>query len=156
MIALAQGTAGTAQTTGQGGQTASGTVQPPKKVPEFGMNKFDPYLDNHLRAPALSDKTGLFGMPIRDVENLLREYGAKNYSYAFGKYSRMSISAYVITMYFDRERKLGGVSIEPMAPYKIIGPDARKFFLDLFLKSGDMSKFKSIISASKLELRYSP
>ncbi len=120
-----------------------------------GMNKYDPYLDNHMRAPAPEAGLGLFGMKIKDVEQVLRQYGAKNYSYAFGKYSRMTISAYLVTMYFDRERRLGGVAIEPKPPYQAIAPDARKFFFDLFLKDGDLSKFRAVIANDRLELKYS-
>ncbi|GAB4273391.1 MAG: hypothetical protein Kow0029_13040 [Candidatus Rifleibacteriota bacterium] len=137
-----------------GRQIASGTSGGAQKG--FSMNKYDPYLDNHLKAPPPGHAIGLFGKPIKEVENILRQYGAKNYSYAFGKYSRMSLSAYLITMYFDRERRLGGISVEPMKPYKIIAPEARKFFKDLFLKKGDISKFKTIIAGNRLEMRYSP
>lgn len=132
------------------GQTAS----PTQPHPGFSMNKYDPYLDNHLRSPDPAAKMGLFGQPIKAVEEMLRQYGAKNYSYAFGKYSRMTMSAYIITMYFDRERRLGGISIEPMPPYKFLGPNARNFFTELFGEGADMSKFESIVSATRFEMRY--
>jgi hypothetical protein len=132
------------------GQTASPTQQ----QPGFSMNKYDPYLDNHLRSPDPAEKMGLFGQPIKAVEEMLRRYGAKNYSYAFGKYSRMTMSAYIITMYFDRQRRLGGISVEPRPPYKYLAPNARQFFVDLFGEGADMSKFESIVSASRFEMRY--
>lgn len=137
-------------------ETASGSAPVQQTQPEFKMNKYDPYLDNHLEAPAQGEIIGLFGMPIKDVEAVLRQYGAKNYSYAFGKYSRMALSAYVITMYFDREKRLGGVAVEPKAPYNAIAPGARKFFKDLFLKGGDISRFRTIIAGNRLEMRYYP
>lgn len=121
-----------------------------------GVNKFDPYMDNFLRAPDPADKLGLFGKPIKEVEGTLREYGAKNYSYAFGKYSRMSLSVYIITMYFDRNRRLAGISVEPRPPYTKIAPDARKFFMDVFLSESSLSRFKALISNEKLELKYNP
>ncbi|MGM0600512.1 MAG: hypothetical protein ACQETH_11940 [Candidatus Rifleibacteriota bacterium] len=125
--------------------------------PEFsGINSYDPYMDNHLHAPPSEKPIGLFGKPIKEVEKILDQYGAKNYSYAFGKYSRMRISPYLLTMYFNRQRRLGGLAVEPMAPFKYIAPSARKFFIGLFLQNQSMEKFKSIISRNRLELRYKP
>lgn len=132
------------------------TATQSQNVNNFGINRFDPYIDNHLRAPEPSDKTGLFGHPIKSVEELLKNYGAKSYSYAFGKYSRMKLSAYMITLYFDREKRLGGVSIEPRPPYKFMGPDAREFFKNLFGRNIDMSKFQSVVSATRFEMKYIP
>lgn len=130
--------------------------QQPQEENPGAVGKFDPFMDNHLRAPDASEKLGLFGLPIKEVERILRQYGAKNYSYAFGKYSRMSLSVYLVTMYFDRDRCLGGVAVEPRPPYQQLAPDARKFFFDLFLENSDLSRFKAIITAGRLELRFIP
>ncbi len=119
-----------------------------------GIPVYDPFMDNHLKAPI--ENIGLFGLKIRDVERVLRNHGAKDYSYAFGKYSKMNLSVYVLTMYFDRDQKVGGVSIEPKPPFSKIEPNARKFFMDLFLKGNDISKFRTLISSGRLELRYDP
>lgn len=127
-----------------------------EQAPGSTVNRFDPFMDNHLRAPEPGKKLGIFGKPIKEVEGILREYGAKNYSYAFGKYSRMSMSAYLITMYFDRNRRLAGVTIEPKPPYKGIAPEARKFFMDLFLKESGLQNFKALITQDRLELKYNP
>jgi hypothetical protein len=126
------------------------------RPPSSAIHSYDPRMDNHLHAPPAEKPIGLFGKPIKEVEKILDQYGAKNYSYAFGKYSRMRISPYLLTMYFDRQRRLGGLAIEPMAPYKYIAPSARKFFLELFLQKQSMEKFKTIISRNRLELRYQP
>lgn len=99
---------------------------------------------------------GLFGMPVSKVEELLRYNGAKNHSYAFGKYSRMVFSVYLVTLYFDRERRLGGFSVEPRHPYKTVEPGAREFFMETFLKGADLSKFAVTMASDRLEIKYLP
>ncbi len=113
-------------------------------------------MDNHLKSPATGKEIGLFGKPIKDVEEYMRFLGAKNHSYAFGKYSRMTLSIYLVTLYFDRDRKLGGFAVEPRPPYKVIGPDARKYFLEVFVGENDLSRFDSLFASGRLELRYIP
>ncbi len=113
-------------------------------------------MDNHLKAPPQGQEIGAFGLPVGKVEELLRANGAKNYSYAFGKYSRMAISAYIVTIYFDRSRLVGGIAVEPRPPYKTIEPEARKFFMDLFLNNADLSNFETNISSARFELKYKP
>lgn len=117
---------------------------------------YDPAMDNHLVAPAAGNEIGLFGLPIGKVEEALRANGAKNHSYAFGKYSRMHLATYFITVYFDRERRVGGFSVEPKSPYKTIEPEARKFFMDFFMKDCDLSRFEANIGGSRLEIKYKP
>ncbi len=125
-------------------------------VKELATTLYDPSMDNHLVAPAAGDEIGLFGLSIGKVEEVLRANGAKNYSYAFGKYSRMYLATYFVTVYFDRDRRVGGFSIEPKPPYKTIEPDARKFFMDLFMKGCDLSCFEANIGSSRLEIKYKP
>lgn len=122
--------------------------------PIGGIQLYDPVMDNHLRAPVSGEEIGLFGKPINEVESYMRFLGAKNHSYAFGKYSRMVLSVYLVTLYFDRERKLGGFAVEPRPPYSVIGPDARKYFLEVFVGNNDLSRFESIFASDRLELRY--
>ncbi len=117
---------------------------------------YDPMMDNHLIAPLPGQEIGAFGLSVRQVEDMLRANGAKNYSYAFGKYSRMVISAYIVTIYFDRSRIVGGISVEPRPPYQTIEPEARKFFQELFLSNADMSNFEANISSTRFELKYKP
>jgi len=133
------------------GQTAT----PTQRVFEGPM--YDPHMDNHLKSPEKGKEIGLFGHPIRSVEDHLRFLGAKNHSYAFGKYSRMTLSVYLITLLFDKERRLGGVKIEPRPPYKTIGPEARKFFLDVFTGGAGaqaLNEFSMEIAGNRLELNY--
>jgi len=122
----------------------------------FSSALYDPNMDNHLVAPSQGSEIGIFGMPIGRVEDLLRANGARNYSYVFGKYSRMALSVYIVTIYFDRRRAVGGISVEPRKPYQSIEPEARKFFMDLFLNNGDLSKFEANISSARFELKYRP
>ncbi len=121
-----------------------------------GVPVYDPTMDNHLKAPVFSDKTGLFGLPVARVEEALRFQGGKNHSYAFGKYSRMTFSAYLVTIFFDRERKVGGFLVEPRAPYKTIEPNARQYFMQTFLKDADLSKFAIIMASDRLEVKFAP
>lgn len=125
-------------------------------VRDLSKTLYDPSMDNHLMAPAAGEEIGLFGLPIGKVEDALRDNGAKNYSYAFGKYSRMYLASYFVTVYFDRERRVGGFSVEPKPPYKTIEPEARKFFMDFFLKDCDLSRFEANIGNSRLEIKYKP
>ncbi len=118
--------------------------------------KYDPYMDNHLKAPEADKPVGLFGLPVKQVEDVLKFQGAKNHSYAFGKYSRLTMSAYLVTIYFDKQRKVGGFLIEPRQPYKTVAPGAREFFLDTFLKGADLSKFAIKMASDRLEVTYAP
>jgi hypothetical protein len=139
-----------------GGESSPATTPAPAS-PTTGLTSdslYNPTMDNHLKAPPPGKEIGAFGLPVSRVEDLLRANGAKNYSYAFGKYSRMVISAYIVTIYFDRARIVGGVSVEPKPPYQTIEPEARKFFMDLFLKNGDLSNFEVNISSTRFELKY--
>jgi len=130
-------------------------VKPPaRSTASMSTSLYDPMMDNHLKAPPAGQEIGIFGMPVGMVEEMLRANGAKNYSYAFGKYSRLIISAYIVTLYFDRERTVGGVSVEPRPPYQTIEPEARSFFIDLFLNGADLSSFETNISSTRLELKY--
>ena len=133
---------------------AGGVASQTRPIKKFTVPVYDPYMDNHLTSPA--KKIGLFGQDIREVEKTLKKYGAKNYSYAFGKYSRMAFSIYLVTMYFDKSRKLGGVSISPKLPYKKVESGAKSFFLELFLGKNDISEFRTLFADDKLELRYYP
>jgi|GEM_PF-2958005 len=134
---------GLVNTGSQSGGTASGGIT---------LSNYDPLRDNLLKAPAIP--SGLFGLHVKDVEQMLRKYGAKPYSYAFGKHSRMAFSVYLITLMFDKERRLGAVVVDPRAPFTKIEPQAQKFIIDLFLKTADLNKFTTIISKSKLEIKY--
>ncbi len=117
---------------------------------------YDPYMDNHMRAPETDKPVGLFGLPVKQVEDMLKYQGAKNHSYAFGKYSRLTMSVYLVTIYFDKQRKVGGFLIEPRHPYKTVAPGAREFFLDTFLKDADPSKFAIKMASDRLEVTYNP
>lgn len=114
---------------------------------------FNPLLDNHLKAP--TSRIGLFGLQVSAVERTLRSYGAKPYSYSFGKYSRMTFSVYMLTMFFDRDRRLGSILIEPRPPFNKVEPQAQTFFLKLFLEGEEMSRFKTVISSDKMEISFS-
>ncbi len=137
--------------------SGAAVVKPPARpTASMSISLYDPMMDNHLKAPPAGQEIGVFGMPVNTVEQMLRANGAKNYSYAFGKYSRMVISAYIITIYFDRSRTVGGISVEPRPPYQTIEPEARSFFIDLFLNGADLSSFETNISSTRLELKYKP
>ena len=131
------------------------TLEPDQPQP-YKAPVYDPAMDNHLIAPAADAQLGLFGLPIGKVEDVLVANGARKHSYAFGKYSRLVLSVYLVTVYFDRERRVGAFSVEPRPPYETVEPDARKFFFDLFLKGADLSNFQANIGSTKLEVRYEP
>ncbi len=143
-----------------GGEKASQQQKPQQPAQQQpagpAVPKYDPYMDNHLKAPEADKPVGLFGLPVKQVEDMLKFQGAKNHSYAFGKYSRLTMSAYLVTIYFDKQRKVGGFLIEPRQPYKTVAPGAREFFLDTFLKGADMSKFAVKMSSDRLEVTYAP
>jgi hypothetical protein len=113
---------------------------------------FDPFVDNHLKAPA--DVQGLFGRPIKEVEEILRSYGAKPYSYAFGKHSRMTFSVYLVTLAFDRDRNLGKIVVDPKPPFSKIEPQAQMFFMNLFLDNADKSLFRTILARASMEISF--
>ncbi|MFZ2955339.1 MAG: hypothetical protein WA705_00385 [Candidatus Ozemobacteraceae bacterium] len=115
---------------------------------------YDAAIDNHLVAPA--NPIGLFGCPIRDVENELRRFGARPYSYAFGKYSRFTLSAYLLTLHFDRYRKLCKVDIEPKKPFSAVEPFAQKELMAIFLKGNSLESLKLEISKGALTISYVP
>lgn len=145
--------------TGSGGaaQAQTGGIKQTAGQPaSSSIPVYDPSMDNHLKAPEHSERTGLFGLTVKQVEDALRFQGAKNHSYAFGKYSRMTFSAYLITIFFDRDRKVGGFLIEPRAPYKSIEPNAREYFMQTFLKGADLSRFAITVANDKLEVKFVP
>jgi len=150
--------AGSPKTTAPVPVASSPATAPPenRSTATATTSLYDPMMDNHMKAPPAGKEIGAFGMPVSRVEDMLRANGAKNYSYAFGKYSRLVISAYIVTIYFDRERLVGGIAIEPRPPYQTIEPEARAFFLDLFLNGADLSNFETNISGTRLELKYMP
>jgi hypothetical protein len=139
----------TAQPTpgGQGGGAAR-----PATASGPGKLVYDAAMDNLLMSPA--EPIGLFGLPVREVESILRTYGARPYSYAFGKYSRMTFSVYLITLRFDRHRRLGAISVEPRPPFSDLESSAREFFMRLFLQGGNLSRFNTVIAGNRLEIRY--
>lgn len=124
-------------------RTASGTLLP-----------YDPFMDNRLPAP--SAPQGVFGLPVKDVERMLRAYGAKPFSYAFGKESRMLLAAYLVTIRFDRSRRVGGIIIEPKAPVRTIGASAQAFFTQVFLSGIDPSLFRTLITPEKISILFEP
>lgn len=160
----AAGDAKTAPVTPGGEKTPTGgdgkptqPEQPAQQQPAGpAVPKYDPYMDNHLKAPEADKPVGLFGLPVKQVEDMLKFQGAKNHSYAFGKYSRLTMSAYLVTIYFDKQRKVGGFLIEPRQPYKTVAPGAREFFLETFLKGADLSKFAIKMASDRLEVNYAP
>ena len=132
----------------QGGGSSSGGSQ------STGIKTFDPFLDNHLKAPPDGITVGKFGRTIKQVEDELRLMGAKNYSYAFGKYSKMILSSYQITLSFDVNKRLGMVEIVPRPPLKTIEIKAQDFFIKLFTEGADMSQVGILLSSNKLELKF--
>ncbi len=133
---------------GQGsGSSSSGTQS-------TGIKTFDPFLDNHLKAPPDGITVGKFGRTIKQVEDELRLMGAKNYSYAFGKYSKMILSSYLITLSFDVNKRLGMVEVVPKPPLKTIEIKAQDFFIKLFTEGADMSQVGILLSSNKLELKF--
>lgn len=149
-------TGGEKTTTGGGGKPAQPQQTTQQQPAGPVVPKYDPYMDNHLKAPDADQPVGLFGLPVKQVEDMLKFQGAKNHSYAFGKYSRLTMSAYLVTIYFDKQRKVGGFLIEPRQPYKTVAPGAREFFLDTFLKGADLSKFAIKMASDRLEVTYAP
>ncbi|MBF0545682.1 MAG: hypothetical protein HQM08_14660 [Candidatus Riflebacteria bacterium] len=113
---------------------------------------YDPAMDNKTIAP--SSPIGLFGMPIGEVEETLKNYGAKPFSYAFGKYSRLTFSVYLLTLYFDKKRNLGEVEISPIPPFQRVEPKASDFLIKLLIQGNDLSKFKVLKNATNLDIRY--
>ncbi len=122
------------------------------KTASGSMAHFDPQMDNHLIAP--KTPMGLFGLPISEVESVLRTYGARPYSYAFGKYSRMSFSVYLLTLWFDRNRRLGELVVTPKPPISGVETQARSFLLQLFLKGADLSQFTAEFAPGTLRIKY--
>ena len=142
------GGSGSGGSQGGGSQSGGGTSQ------SSGIKTFDPFLDNHLKAPPDGITVGKFGRTIKQVEDELRLMGAKNYSYAFGKYSKMILSSYQITLSFDVNKRLGMVEIAPKPPLKTIELKAQDFFIKLFTEGADMSQVGIVLSSNKLELKF--
>jgi hypothetical protein len=132
----------------QVGEGVAGSEVPP---PSF---VYDPYLDNHLRAPAKGLGTSLFGLKIGEAENILLGQGARNNSYAFGKYSRMRLSKYLIELNFNREKRVGAVKVTPVKPYNSVPPKAREYFMQIIMGDADVSQFKLSIAADELDIKY--
>ncbi len=120
----------------------------------YTIKVFDPFLDNHLKAPPDGIKVGKFGLKIKEVETQLREMGAKNHSYAFGKYSKMILSSYLITLNFDVNKRLGMVEVEPKPPLKTVEPKAREFFIKFFTEGADLSQIGIVVNPEILELKF--
>ncbi|NLI79394.1 MAG: hypothetical protein GX442_23480 [Candidatus Riflebacteria bacterium] len=112
--------------------------------------QYDPAMDNRLTSPATPQ--GLFGRPILEVERTLRAYGARPYSYAFGKYSRLTFSVYLITLLFDRERKLGGVVVSPKPPFTQVEPKVQQYLMKVFLPQADLTGFQTILGRTRMEI----
>ena len=141
------GGAGSSGSSGSSGGSSSGSQS-------SGIKVFDPFLDNHLKAPPDGITVGKFGRTIKQVEEELRLLGAKHYSYAFGKYSKMILSSYQITLSFDVNKRLGMVEIVPKPPLKTIEMKAQDFFIKLFTEGADMSQVGILLSSNKLELKF--
>ena len=118
------------------------------------IQTYDPYLDNHLKAPPDGITIGKFGLSINEIETELRKIGAKYYSYAFGKNSKMILSSYIIIMNFDINKKLGSVEITPKKPLKTIELKAKEFFIKFFTENADLSNIEISVSNNKLILSY--
>lgn len=141
------GGSGSSGSSGSSGGSSSGSKS-------SGIKVFDPFLDNHLKAPPDGITVGKFGRTIKQVEEELRLLGAKHYSYAFGKYSKMILSSYQITLSFDVNKRLGMVEIVPKPPLKTIEIKAQDFFIKLFTEGADMSQVGILLSSNKLELKF--
>ena len=115
---------------------------------------YDPYLDNLLKSPQEGVKNGLFGYRISEVEKYLKTHGARNHSYAFGKYSRMVLSKYLLIISFDKNKRVGAVKIEPREPNTKVLPNAREFFMSVFLGDANASDYSISVSGSSLEIKY--
>ncbi|HOY66929.1 MAG TPA: hypothetical protein PLP29_08570 [Candidatus Ozemobacteraceae bacterium] len=132
---------------------ASAPVRPPTAMTASGaLAGYDPFMDNHLEAPVTAQ--GMFGIPVREAEKVFRAYGAKPYSYAFGKHSRLLLSVYLVTIFFDRSRNVGEIQVEPRPPYKIIEPTARGFFLQLITRETRPDEFETVLTPSKISVKY--
>ncbi len=150
-----QGSSSTPGSSGsQGSSGGQGSGSSSSGTQSTGIKTFDPFLDNHLKAPPDGITVGKFGRTIKQVEDELRLMGAKNYSYAFGKYSKMILSSYLITLSFDVNKRLGMVEVVPKPPLKTIEIKAQDFFIKLFTEGADMSQVGILLSSNKLELKF--
>lgn len=140
--------------TGNSGITAVSSNTTSSSDVKSGVKTFDPFLDNHLKAPPEGIRVGKFGQTIKEVENELRLLGAKNHSYAFGKYSKMVLSYYMVTLSFDVNKRLGMVEIKPKPPLNSIEPKAKDFFIKLFTEGADMTQIGMVMGNNRLELRF--
>ena len=149
-----QGSSGSSQGSSFSGSGSSSGSSSSGGTQSTGIKTFDPFLDNHLKAPPDGITVGKFGRTIKQVEDELRLMGAKNYSYAFGKYSKMILSSYLITLSFDVNKRLGMVEVVPKPPLKTIEIKAQDFFIKLFTEGADMSQVGILLSSNKLELKF--
>ena len=117
---------------------------------------YDPFIDNHYKTPPEGFYVGKFGLPVKEVESNLISYGARKHSYAFGKYSKLVLSFYNITLYFDINKRLSSIEVEPKPPLPTIEDTAQDFFIHYFTEDGDMNQMSISISPKKLSIAYIP
>ena len=134
--------------------TGGGEQQKTPATSKSSIKNYDPFLDNHLKAPPDGINVGKFGMKIKEVEHQLSLIGAKHQSYAFGRHSTMVFSSYLITMSFNIEKRLGLVSILPKKPLETVEPKARDFFIKFFTEGADLSQVAIIVESNKLEMKF--
>ncbi|HQG29863.1 MAG TPA: hypothetical protein PLY73_15025, partial [Candidatus Ozemobacteraceae bacterium] len=134
--------------------SVSASVPYSPRIASGALLPYDPFMDNRLLAP--QKPQGVFGLPVKDVERMLRAYGAKPFSYVFGKESRMLLAAYLITIRFDRFRRVGGIIVEPKAPIRTIGTNAQAFFTQTFLSGIDPAMFQTVITPEKISILFEP
>ncbi len=131
------------------------------KTSEQGSSKpalqtYDPFIDNHYKTPPEGFYVGKFGLSVKEVEANLLSYGARKHSYAFGKYSKLVLSFYNITLYFDINKRLSSIEVEPKPPLQSIEDTAQDFFIHYFTEDGDMNQLSISISPRKLSITYIP
>lgn len=121
---------------------------------QYSVPQYNPSVDNHLAAPKEKETSGLFGYSVFEVEEILRNLGARNYSYTFGKNSRMVLSKYMIVLNFDKNKRLGSINVKAIAPYKHVPPIAKEYFMKLFLGNSDLASYSVKLSSTELEISY--
>ena len=55
---------------------------------------------------------------------------------------------------FDKNKRVGAVKIEPIAPNNKVLPNAREFFMSVFLGDANASDYSISVSGSSLEIKY--
>jgi hypothetical protein len=154
---VARPSVGSVEVIGGGGQAigseAAGAVETEGPA-GGGVFVYDPYLDNHLRAPEKPLGTSLFGLRVSEAESIWRDEGARNNSYAFGKYSRLRLSKYLIELSFDKDKRVGAVKVSPVKPYTSLPPKAREYFMQIIMGDADVSHFKLSIASHELDIKY--